>query len=326
MKRREFITVLGTSLLPRDSLTFAQRTRPTVVGFLGAESADLWEDRVRAFHEGLRQTGHLDGEDITIEYRWAEGRNERLPSLAADLVRRRVNVIVAIPTPSALAAKAATATIPIVFITGGDAVKLGLVTSLGRPGTNATGIVNLNVDLSGRRLELLHELLPTATRVGLLVDPTNSNANGLIAQAQATAQRLGLQLHPVHATSERDFDSVFATLMKLRAEALMIGTEGFLVSRATRLADLTVRYRVPTIFQFREYVVVGGLMSYGGSSRGNFRQVGIHAGRILNGERPADLPVEQSSALELIINVRTAKTLGIMVPPALLARADEVIE
>lgn len=184
----------------------------------------------------------------------------------------------------------------------------------------------MNVDLSGRRLELLHELLPTATRVGLLVDPTNINANGLVAQAQSAAQRLDLQLHPVHATSERDFDSVFANLRKLRADALMIGTEGFLVSRAAQLADLTIRHHVPTIFQFREYVVAGGLMSYGGSSRGNFRQVGIYAGRILNGERPADLPVEQSSTLELIINARTARALGITVPQPLLARADEVIE
>jgi putative ABC transport system substrate-binding protein len=244
----------------------------------------------------------------------------------ADLVRRRVNVIVAIPTPSALAAKAATATIPIVFITGGDPITLGLTSSLDRPGANATGIVNLNVDLSGRRLEILHELLPTATRVGLLVDPTNVNANGLVAQAQSAAQRLDLRLDPVHATSERDFDAVFAKLGELRAEALMIGTEGFLVSRAAQVADLALRHRLPTIFQFREYVVAGGLMSYGGSSRGNFRQVGIYTGRILNGERPADLPVEQSNALELIINARTAKTLGITVPQPLLARADEVIE
>jgi putative ABC transport system substrate-binding protein len=237
-----------------------------------------------------------------------------------------VKVIVAIPTPSALAAKAATATIPIVFITGGDPITLGLTTSLDRPGANATGIVNLNVDLSGKRLELLHELLPTATRVGLLVDPTNVNANGLVAQAQSAAQRLDLRLDPVHATSERDFDAVFAKLGELRAEALMIGTEGFLVSRAAQVADLALRHRLPTIFQFREYVVAGGLMSYGGSSRGNFRQVGIYTGRILNGERPADLPVEQSNALELIINARTAKTLGITVPQPLLARADEVIE
>ena len=324
MKRREFITVLGTVAASARLAAAAQRTTPRSIGFLGTESADLWKDRLRAFHEGLAETGHHEGQDIMIEYRWAEGRNDRLPSLAADLVRRRVNVIVAIPTPSALAAKAATATIPIVFITGGDAVKLGL-TSLGRPGTNATGIVNLNVDLSGKRLELLHELLPTAASVGLLVDPTNVNANGLVAQAQAAALRLGLQLHPVHATSERDFDAVFENLMKLRADALMIGTEGFLVSRAAQLADLAVRHRVPTIFQFREYVVAGGLMSYGGSSRGNFRQVGIYTGRILNGERPADLPVEQSSTLELIINLKTAKALGITVPQPLLARADEVI-
>jgi putative ABC transport system substrate-binding protein len=326
MKRREFIAALGTVAVAVRPAVAAQRTTPRAVGFLGAESADLWEDRVRAFHEGLREAGQLEGQDITIEYRWAEGRYDRLPSLAADLVRRRVSVIVAIPTQSALAAKAATATTPIVFVTGGDPVKLGLVAGLSRPGGNATGVVNLNVDLSQRRLELLRELLPALRTVALLIDPTNINANSLVAQVQTAAQRLGLQLHTVHATSERDFDAVFANLAKLRVDAFMIGTEGFLVSRSVQLADRTVRHRIPTIFQFREYVVAGGLMSYGGSARGNFRQVGVYTGRILNGEQPSDLPVEQSSTLELIINGRTAKTLGITVPQALLARADEVIE
>jgi putative tryptophan/tyrosine transport system substrate-binding protein len=303
----------------------AQRS-PGVVGFLGSESLPLWAKRVKAFQEGLTETGHVENRNVTVEYRWAEGYYDRLPMLAADLVRRRVSVIAAPLTQSALAAKAATRTTPIVFITGGDPVNLGLVDTLERPGGNLTGITNLNVGLAPRRLEILHELLPNVVRVALLVDPTNPNADSIVAEVRTAVTSLGLQLVVLHATSERDFDAVFNDLTRLRAEALLIGTEGFLVTRSVQVASLTLLHRVPTLFQFREYVAAGGLISYGGSSEGNFHQMGVHVGRILNGERPATIAVEPSKRFELIINLKTAKTLGITVPEALLRRANEIIE
>ena len=265
---------------------------------------------------------------MAIEYRWADDQNDRLPALAADLASRQVSVIAAPgSTPAALAAKAASTTIPIVFFTGANPVQVGLVASLNRPGGNLTGVTSLNVEVGPKRLELLHELIPTATVVALLVNPTNPPlAETLASDLQAAARSLGLQLHVLQARTEGDFDTVFANLVKLRVGGLVIGSDIFFVSRIEQLAALTVRHAVPAIFQYREFAASGGLMSYGGSLADSFRQVGTYAGRILKGEKPADLPVQQSTKVELFINLRTAKALGLTVPPTLLARADEVIE
>ena len=328
MRRRKLITLLGGTVLTWPFSARAQQPTMSVVGFLGSESPDRWISRLRGFYQGLSETGYVEGRNVAVEYRWADGQPDRFPAFAADLVRRQVSVIV-VPgsTVGALAAKAATTTIPIVFAVGGDPVKLGLVADLNRPGGNLTGVVNLNVNLAPRRLELLRELVPSATLIALLVDPTNPSAGTIVKDVQAAARSLGLQVHVLHASSEREFDSAFASLVQVRAEALMIGTEGLFIHRSEQLVALTIRHAVPTMFQFREYVAVGGLMSYGGSTNsGNFRQVGIFTGRILKGAKPADLPVEQSTRLELIINLKTAKMLGLAVPPTLLARADEVIE
>jgi putative ABC transport system substrate-binding protein len=265
---------------------------------------------------------------VAIEYRWADDQYDRLPALAADLVRRQVTVI-ALPnsTPAAQAAKAATTTIPIVFQVGTDPVAMGLIASLSRPSSNLTGVTSLNVELGSKRLELLHEIVPTATSIALLVNPTNpALAEALSRDVQAAGGRLGLQLHILYASTERDFDAVFATLAQLRAGGLVIGTDPFLTSRMEQLAALALRHAVPAIYQYHEYAAAGGLMSYGGSFTDSSRQAGIYTGRILNGEKPADLPVVQSTKIELIINLKTAKALGLTFPPSLLGRADEVIE
>jgi putative ABC transport system substrate-binding protein len=296
-----------------------------VIGFLNTASPDLWDGPLRAFHQGLSDTGYVEGRNVAIEYRWADGQNDRLPALAADLVRRQVTVIAA-NGPAVPPAKAATATIPIVFLTGVDPVGAGLVASLSRPGGNLTGVVNLNVELGPKRLELLHELVPTATIMALLVNPTNPNAETVSRNLQAAARTLGLQTHVLQPSTERDFDTVFATLVQLRAGALVIGPDPFFISRSEQLAALAIRHAVPTISQFREFAAAGGLMSYGASITDSFRTVGVYTGRILKGEKPADLPVQQSTKAELIINLKTAKALGITVPLPLLGRADEVIE
>jgi putative ABC transport system substrate-binding protein len=280
---------------------------------------------MRGFYEGLSQTGYVEGRNVTIEYRWADGQEDRLPGFAADLVRRQVRAIVVPGTVGTLATKAETTTIPIVFLVGGDPVRLGLVASLDRPGGNLTGMFNLNLNLAPTRLQMLHELVPSAALIGLLVDPTNPTAEGIVRNVQAAASTLGLQVHILYASSEREFDSVFTTIAQVRAGALMIGTEGFLFRQYKQLAALTVRHRVPTMFQFREYVAAGGLMTYGANTTSNFRQLGVYTGRILKGEKPADVPVEQSSKLELVINFKTAEMLDLKIPPILRARA-EVIE
>jgi putative tryptophan/tyrosine transport system substrate-binding protein len=290
-------------------------------------SPDSEGDRMRAFLRGLSETGYVDGRNVTIEYRWADGQNERLPSLAADLVRRGVNLIVTGGTPATLAAKATTTTIPIVFILATDPVEAGLVATLNRPGGNLTGITSLNVGLAPKKLELLHELLPAATTMAALVNPTNPVAAEKDSQdLLAAARTLGLQLHILHASIEQDFDPVFASLTQLRASALVIGSDLFFTSRSERLAALTVRHGVPAIYQFREFPAAGGLMSYGGSVTDWGYQGGIHAGRILAGTKPADLPVQQVTKIELVINMKTAKALGLTFPITLLGRADEVIE
>jgi putative tryptophan/tyrosine transport system substrate-binding protein len=327
MRRREFITLLGAAATwPLPAL--AQQPAMPVIGYLSSLSSDLYVNRLRAFRQGLGDTGLVEGRDVAIEYRWAEGRNDRLPSLAADLVRKQVNVLVAAGgTPTVLAASAATKTIPILFAFGNDPVQLGLVASLNRPGGNLTGATVLTVELGPKRLELLHELVPTATIMGLLVDPTNPDAETYSTSLQAAARTLGLQLHVLHASTERDFDTVFATLVQLRAGGLVIGPEQFYLSRSEQLAALAIRNAIPTITQYPEFAAAGGLMAYGGGDGTSLnRTVGVYAARILKGEKPADLPVQQTTKVELIINLKTAKALGLSVPLALLTRADEVIE
>jgi putative ABC transport system substrate-binding protein len=298
-----------------------------VIGFLNSSSPDADGDRMRAYRRGLSETGYVEGRNVTIEYLWADDHNDRLSSMAVDLVRQRVNVIVTGGTPATLAAKAATATIPIVFVLSTDPVEAGLVASLNRPGGNLTGVTGLNVELAPKKLELLHELLPSATILGLLVNPTNAIAAESEARTvQAAARTLGLQLHVLRASTERDFDSAFASLAQLRAGALVIGSDLFFTSRSEQLAALTVRHAVPSIYQFREFAAAGGLMSYGGSITDWGHQAGIHTGRILAGAKPADLPVQQATKVELFINLKTAKALGLTVPPTLLVTANEVIE
>jgi len=327
MRRREFISLLGGGVTAWPLLVRAQQTMP-VIGFLGSSSLDLYADPVRAFRQGLGETGYVEGRNVAIEFRWANGQNERLPALAADLVRRQVTVIVAPgSTPAALAAKAATTTIPIVFQVGIDPIAAGLVMSLARPGGNVTGVTNINTELVSKRLELLRELVPKATVVALLVNPTSPEITEAVSkELQSTTRTLGLQLHILNASNDRDFDTVFTTLAQLRVGALVIAPDAFFISRNEQLGILTSRHGVPAITQFREFAAAGGLMSYGGSFSEPTRQVGIYTGRILKGEKPANLPVQQPMKVELVINLKTARALGVTVPQSVLNRADEVIE
>ena len=326
MRRREFVILLGGAAA-WPLMANAQQTMP-VIGFLGSSSPDLYAAPLRSFRQGLSEAGYIEGRNVAIDFRWAEGQNDRLPVLAADLVRRQVNVIVAPgSTPAALAAKAATATIPIVFQVGIDPVAAGLVTSLARPGGNVTGVTNINTELVSKRLELLRELVPKATVVALLVNPTSPEIAEFVSKdLHLTASSLGLEFHILQASSERDFDSVFAALAWLRVGALVIAPDAFFISRSEQLGALTAHHAVPAITQFREFAAAGGLMSYGGSFSEPVRQVGIYAGRILKGEKPDNLPVQQPMKVELVINLKTAKALGITVPQSVQNRADEVIE
>jgi ABC-type uncharacterized transport system substrate-binding protein len=328
IRRRNFITLLGGAAVAWPFVVRAQQPAMPVVGFLSAEWPDLFADRLRAFHDGLSETGYVEGRNLAIEYRWAEGRNDRLPALAAELVRRQVSVIVSAgSTPATLAARAATTTIPILFYVGADPVEAGFVTSLSRPGGNLTGTVSLNAEVGPKRVELLHEVVPRATKIAALVNPTAPVlAETMTRDLQAAARTLGLQLHVLHASSEREIDMAFATLVQLRAGALVIGADALFNSRSEQLAALTVHHAVPAIYQFRKFVSAGGLMSYGTTVVDTYRPLGVYTGRILKGEKPADLPVQQATKMELIINMKTAKALGITVPLPLLGRADEVIE
>jgi ABC-type uncharacterized transport system substrate-binding protein len=327
MRRREFITLLGGAAAAWPLAARAQQRAMPVISFLDSKSPDDSAHMVAAFRRGLNESTFIEGQNVTIEFRWAQNQYDQLPALAADLVRRRVDVIAATGGPAALAAKAASATIPIVFRLAADPIAAGLVASLSRPGGNVTGVTSLNLEVGSKRLEFLHELVPTATIMAALVNPTNpTNAEILSRDLQATARLLGLQLHLLHASTDADIDAVFATLTELRAAGLVIGTDALFTSRDEKLAALALRYRIPTIYQWREFVAAGGLVSYGGSFADSYRLAGLYTGRILKGEKPADLPVQQATKLELFINLKTAKALGITVPPTLLALADEVIE
>jgi ABC-type uncharacterized transport system substrate-binding protein len=325
MKRRDFVAALG-ALAVWPLPTRAQPSMP-VVGFVGSDTPDLYADRLRAFRLGLRVIGFDEGRNVAIEYRWAEGRNDRLAALTDDLIGRKAAVIVAPTTPSALAAKAATQTIPIVFFVAGDPVQLGLVASLARPGRNITGATTLTLEVGAKRLELLHEMLPTAKVIAALVNPTSPNLAEIQSRdLQAAAGVFGLQLHVLQASTDGDFNGAFARAKDLGAQALVITSDSFFFSRSEQLADLAIRHKLPNIHGFRESVAAGGLMSYGGGLTESFRWLGIYAGQILKGEEPANLPVQQSTKVELIINFRTAVALGLQVPPTLIARADDVIE
>jgi len=280
-----------------------------------------------AFRQGLKESGYVAGQNVVIEYRWAEGQYDRLPALAADLVHRQVTVIAATTTPAALAAKAATTTIPIVFEVGGDPVRLGLVQSLNRPGGNVTGVTQLAVEVAPKRLELLHEIVPSATVMAVLINPADSAlVEGQPSYFLSAAHALGVELHVLNASTERDFDAVFAKLSQLRAGGLAISTDAFFNSRSEQLAALTVHHAVPAVYRGHEFAAAGGLLSYGASLTEAYRLAGIYTGRIVKGDRPADLPVQQSTKVELIINLKTAKALGISVPLTLSGRADEIIE
>jgi putative ABC transport system substrate-binding protein len=311
MKRREFLGVLGGAAAAWPLAARAQKSVMGVIGFVGSDSPDLYADRLRAFRLGLKEAGYVEGQNVAIAYRWAEGRNDSLPALTADLIGRQVAVIVATTTPSALAAKVAT--------------ELGLVAGLNRPGGNLTGATTLT--LGPKRLELLHQMVPSATAIALLVNPTSPNlAEAQSRDLEVPARALGLRIHTLHASADRDFDIAFATMAELRVGGLLVSSDSFFFSRSRQLAALATRHAVPAIYGFRESAVAGGLMSYGGGLADSHRWMGVYAGRILKGEKPSDLPVQQSTKVELVINLRTARALGLEVPPTLLTRADEVIE
>jgi len=327
LKRREFITLLSGAAAAWPLAARAQQPSMPVIGFLNSASPEPYARMVAAFRQGLNEKGYVAGQSVAIEYRWAEGRYDRVPEMAGELVRRQVAVIAATGTPAMLAAKAATTAIPIVFTTGTDPVQLGVVTSLNRPGGNVTGVTTLSVEVTPKRLELARELIPGTSTVAVLINRTNPETETELRIMQTAASALGLQLHVLDASTEHDFDTIFAALHQTPARVLVIaGADPFLISRSEQLAELTVRHAVPAIFQFREFVAAGGLISYGGSVTDAYRQAGIYAGRILKGEKPGELPVQQATKVELFVNLKTARTLGLTVPTALLVRADEVIE
>ena len=326
MRRRAFVTLLGGAAVWPLAARAQQRGLP-VIGFLGAPSAAPYARYVAAVHQGLKEVGYVEHQNVAMEYRWADSQYDRLPALAADLVSRRVAVIVPIGgSPAVLAAKAATSTIPIVFNLGADPIELGLVTNLSRPGGNITGIAMMALEIETKQLQLLHELAPTSTSIAILLNPSSGQAQPQEREAQEAARVLGLQVLVLKASTEREIEQAFAALVRERAGALLVGADTFFVSQATLFVVLTARHSIPTIYPFRPYVDAGGLMSYGASLLDSYRQTGVYAGRVLKGEKPADLPIVQPTNFELVINLKTARAVGIAIPPTLLARADEVIE
>jgi len=326
VRRRKFLSLVGGAAAWPLTVR-AQQAGIPVIGFLNAASAQGYVPQSVAFLKGLGETGYVEARNVAIEYRWAEGQVDRLPAMAADLVHREVTVIAATGTPAALAAKAATTTIPIVFETGNDPVHVGLVASLNRPGGNVTGIAQLATEIAPKRLELLHEMIPTARTIGLFVDPSDPVVfENTTRGVQAAARSLGLALHVLNVSTERDLDAAFANLVQLRAGGLVISGGQFFNSRSKQLAAMALQHSLPTIFPYRDTAAAGGLMSYGASLTDAYRLAGIYTGRVLKGEKTADLPVQQATKVELTINLKTAKALGITVPLSLTGRADEVIE
>jgi putative tryptophan/tyrosine transport system substrate-binding protein len=326
MRRRDFIALIGAAATAWPVAARAQQAGKPIVGLLSSATARQWAPLVAAFLQGLSEVGYVEGRNVAIEYRWAEGHYDRLPVMVAELIHRQVSVIAALTTPAAAAAKAATATIPIVFTTISDPVQIGLVASLSRPGGNITGATYLNVEVGPKLLELLHEVVPTATAVAALVNPTNPNGEALSESLKVAARTLGLELHVLNASTEVGIDMASASLVQLRVGGLVIPSDVFIITREEQLTTFALRHKVPAIFQTRAVDLAGGLMSYAGSASDAYHQAGVYTGRVLNGEKPADLPVQQTTKVELVVNLKTAKALGIEVPPTLLARADEVIE
>jgi len=324
MRRRDFVTLLGS--VAAWPLAASAQQKP-VIGFLNSGSADVYSDRIAAFHQGLRQLGYIDGDNVVIVYRWALGQYDRLPAFAAELVEKHVSVLVATGgEPAALAAKSATSTIPIVFAVGGDPIKLGLVASYNRPGGNATGANILAAEMDGKRLGLLHEMMPNASHVGVLLNPNFPAYAEQLNDLQHAARIANLQVEVLHANTDREIEAAFEISSRKRVEALVLTASPFFDTRRDKLVALAAGHALPTIYHFREFAVAGGLMSYGVSIPHIYRQIGVYAGRILKGDNPANLPVQQPTNFELVVNLRTAKTLGLTIPPTLLARADEVIE
>ena len=326
MRRRHFITLIGAAAAVWPLAARGQQAAMPVIGFLHGASFEGYKPMVTSFRQGLKEAGYVDGYNVAIEFRWAEGHYDQLPAMAADLVRRQVAVIVTGGTPAAFAAKEATSTIPTVISVGVDPVQLGLVGSLNRPGGNVTGTAVLTVELGAKKLEMLHELLPTAAAIVLLVNPTNPNVESETRVVQDAARLLGLHLHVLHASTESQIDAAFGALVELRASALIVGVEPFLNDSRAQIVALAARYAVPAVYGVRDFVTAGGLMSYGTDLVDIYRQSGIYAGKILKGARPADLPIQQVTKVALVINLKAAKTLGLTFPTTLLGRADEVIE
>jgi putative ABC transport system substrate-binding protein len=328
MQRREFIALLGGAVAGSSAARpFAAHAQAMpVIGVLSSASSHDYGPMIAAFKKSLGEAGYVDGQNVKIEYLWADEQYDRLPALAAELVHRQVSLILAATTPAAIAAKPVTQTIPIVFAIGGDPVRTGLVASLSRPGGNLTGAAHINVETAPKRLELVHELMPAAKVVGLLLNPTNPVTPSVAATVQVAAGSLGLELKVLHAHSDEEIDRAFASLPEMKAGALVIGTDPFFTSRAAQLGVLSLRLAMPAIYQYREFVEAGGVMSYGGSITDSYRHAGLYAGRILKGEKPADLPIQLSTRVELFFNLKSAKQLGINAPLSLLGRADEVIE
>jgi putative ABC transport system substrate-binding protein len=324
MRRRKFVSLLGGAAA-WPMVARAQQPAMPVIGFLDPTSPDGLQNQLRAFHQGLKEAGYVEGDNVAISSRWAENKIDRLPELAAELVRRQVAVIATVSN-AVFAAKEATTTIPIVFIVADDPVRLGLVASLARPGGNLTGINFLNAELTAKRLELLRELVPAATRVAVLVRPTGSSTEAPLRDMDLAARAMGLQIHVFNASNSREIDAAFETFARERPDALFISPHPFFLSRRMQLTHLATRHAIPAAYALRDYAEAGGLMSYGASLTDAYRQIGAYAGRILKGAKPADLPVVQASKFELVINAQAARMLGLTVPPTLLARADEVIE